>query len=104
MSKENLKSENSRKKEEIRQTDSQWSVFSLAMELGYLIAIPLVVFALAGRFVDKKLDTSPWIFLAGICISIVLTTYLVHKKTVSVLDNDSEENTEKSVPEKKSDN
>lgn len=87
MFRENLKSEDLKKKQEKKEIDSQWSVFSLAMELGYLIAIPLVVMALLGRFLDKKLDSSPWLFLVGICISIILTTYLVYKKTISVFED-----------------
>ena len=87
MFKEYLKEGNLKKKDE-KKVSSQWSVFSLAMELGYLIAIPLVVFALARRFLDRKLETSPWIFLAGICLAIVLTTYLVYRKTVSVFEED----------------
>lgn len=86
MFRENLKSEDFKKKEEKKQINSQWSVFSLAMELGYLIAIPLVAMALLGRFLDKKFDSSPWFLLAGVCIAIISTTYLVYKKTISVLN------------------
>ncbi len=87
MFRENSKVSDLKKEGEKKQVDSQWSVFSLAMELGYMIAIPLVAMALLGRFLDKKFDSSPWIFLAGICAAIVLTTYLVYKKTVSVLND-----------------
>jgi F0F1-type ATP synthase assembly protein I len=64
-----------------------WSVFSLALELGYIVAIPIVVLALAGRWIDKKLDSAPWFLLLGIVISIIISTYLVYKKTVSIIDN-----------------
>jgi len=57
----------------------------LAWELGYTIAVPIVVFALAGRFVDKYFDTSPLFLLVGILISIILTSWLVYKKTVKLL-------------------
>jgi len=57
----------------------------LAWELGYTIAIPIVVFALAGRFADTYFNTSPVLLLAGIFISIILTTWLVYKKTVKLL-------------------
>jgi len=87
MLRENLKISDSKNKEKNKQSNSQWSVFSLAMELGFLIAIPLVVLAMLGKFLDNKLETSPWLFLAGICISILITTYLVYKKTISVFDN-----------------
>lgn len=87
MFRESSKAPELKNKKEKKEINSQWSVFSLAMELGYLIAIPIVVLALLGRFLDKKLDSSPWLFLAGICISIVLTTYLVYKKTISVIED-----------------
>lgn len=63
------------------------SVFSLAFELGYMVAIPIVVLALLGRLIDKKLDSSPWFLLLGIIISIVVSTYWVYKKTTDIIDN-----------------
>ena len=57
----------------------------LAWELGYTIAIPIVVFALVGRFADTYFDTSPLLLLLGIFISIILTSWLVYKKTVKLL-------------------
>jgi len=63
----------------------QWSVFSLALELGYVIVIPIVLLALTGRILDKKLDTSPIFLLAGIFISILLTTWLVYRKMINII-------------------
>lgn len=51
-----------------------WQAMSMAWELGYTIAIPLVVFALAGRFLDRQLGTTPWLLLAGMIIAIVVST------------------------------
>ncbi len=76
-----------------------WQALSLAWELGYTIAIPLVVLALAGRLADKVFFTSPWLLLGGVLFSIVISTWLVYKKTkvivsssltVSHLENKSE--------------
>ena len=63
------------------------SVFSLAFELGYMVAIPIVILALVGRIIDKKLDSSPWFFLLGIVISIIVSTYWIYKKTAAIIDN-----------------
>lgn len=63
------------------------SVFSLALELGYMVAIPIVAFALVGRLIDKKLDSSPWFLLLGIIISIVVSTYWIYKKTTDIINN-----------------
>ncbi len=65
--------------------DKQFSALGLAWNLGYTIAVPLVVLALAGRYLDKKLGTSPWILLAGILLSIAVSSWLVYKKTLDII-------------------
>jgi F0F1-type ATP synthase assembly protein I len=62
-----------------------FSALGLAWNLGYTIAVPLVVLALGGRFLDRKLGTSPWILLAGILFSIALSSWLVYKKTLDII-------------------
>lgn len=64
---------------------STWSALSLAWELGYTIAVPLVVLALGGRLLDRKLDTSPWLLLIGIFISLVVSSWLVYFKMVRII-------------------
>ncbi|MEW6611039.1 MAG: AtpZ/AtpI family protein [Patescibacteria group bacterium] len=61
-----------------------WLVLSLAWNLGYIIAVPLVVFALLGRFLDKRYGTSPLALLAGIFISLVVSTVGVYRKTKEI--------------------
>jgi len=68
-----------------KQNEKPWSALGFAWELGYSIVIPIVVFALIGRLLDKKLDTSPWLLLLGILISIIVTTILVYQKTIKVM-------------------
>jgi F0F1-type ATP synthase assembly protein I len=65
-----------------------WSAVSLAWELGYAIAIPLVVLALLGRFLDKKIGTSPWLLLTGILLSILISSYLIYRKTTNIIEKD----------------
>ncbi len=57
-----------------------WQALNLAWELGYTIALPLVLFALAGRWADKRYDTSPWLLLSGMALAIILTTLLLIRK------------------------
>ncbi|MCK9378972.1 MAG: AtpZ/AtpI family protein [Candidatus Moranbacteria bacterium] len=73
------------KKEEKKTADNSWSVISLAWELGYTISVPIIVLALLGRILDKKWETAPWMMLLGIFISIIVTTYLVYKKTEKII-------------------
>ncbi len=57
-----------------------WQAFGLAWELGYTIAVPLVLLALGGRYADKAFHTSPWLLLSGMAIAIVLTVILLVRK------------------------
>lgn len=71
--------------EEDKKNDG-FSALSLAWELGYSIAVPLVALALAGRFLDKKLGTAPFLLLAGILVSIIVSSYIVYKKTTDIMN------------------
>lgn len=62
-----------------------WSALSFAWELGYTITVPLVIFALLGRFLDKKLHSSPWILLAGILISVIVSSIAVYFKATKII-------------------
>ncbi len=70
---------------ENKDTKSFVRPLALAWELGYTIAIPIVVLALAGRFLDKNFGTSPILLLVGIFVSVLLTSFLVYRKTKKVL-------------------
>jgi len=69
----------------MKKSDKQFGALGLAWELGYTIAVPLVALAIFGRFLDKKLGTSPWLLLAGILVSIAVSSWLVYKKTLDIL-------------------
>jgi len=73
-------------------SDGSWSAVGFAWELGYSIAIPLVLFTLGGRLLDKKLETSPWLLLLGLFISIIVTFYIVYQKLMKIIkDQDSQD-------------
>ena len=75
-------------KDEKAKNEGVFYALSLAFELGFTIAIPAVGFALGGRLLDNKLDTSPLFILLGICTAILLSSYLVYKKTVVVMESE----------------
>lgn len=62
------------------QRKALWQALNIAWELGYTIAVPLVVLALAGRWADGMFKTSPWLFLAGIILAIVSSSILLVRK------------------------
>ena len=53
---------------------------SFAWDLGYMIAIPIVVFAIGGVWLDKQLDTAPWFLFAGIGLAILITGLWIRSK------------------------
>ncbi len=65
--------------------NNSWSALGFAWQLGYSITVPLIVFALAGRLLDKKLGTSPWLLLFGLLLAIITSSYIVYKKTIEVM-------------------
>ncbi len=82
----------SEKPQKIKEKSQVWSALSLAWQLGYSIAIPLVVFALGGRLLDKKLGTSPWLLMTGIFLSLIVSTFSVYFKTIKILKETENEN------------
>ncbi len=67
------------------QKSSTWFALGLVWQLGYTIAIPLVVFGLLGRFLDRKFGTSPLLLLAGILLSLIISTIGVYRKTMKIM-------------------
>lgn len=61
-----------------------WDALGLAWEMGYTIAIPLIVFALGGRFLDRWIGTAPWLMLIAIAIAIAISSTAITRKIRTV--------------------
>lgn len=57
-----------------------WQSISIAMQLGYTIALPLVIFAITGRLLDKHYNSSPIFLLTGIVLSLIISSILAFIK------------------------
>lgn len=68
------------KDQENKTEDNSGIGLSLVFELGYVIAIPLVVCALGGRAIDRIFETSPLFLLLGIFSSMIISAYFVYYK------------------------
>jgi len=84
-----------------KNAENPWKLVSFALELGFLITIPLLALALAGRFLDTALKSSPIFFLLAVVISIVISTIIVVKK-VGMLIQETEEKEKGEKKEEKS--
>lgn len=56
---------------------SSFSAFSLALKLGYLIALPALVGTLIGRLADRALGTTPLCIIGGILLALTLSSLAI---------------------------
>jgi F0F1-type ATP synthase assembly protein I len=67
-------------------------IITLGSELGFLIALPIVICIFLGLWIDKKLNTFPLVLLASILVGIVLTIVNVYKIVIPFLEKRSDNN------------
>jgi len=60
-------------------------LIAFAFDVGMAVAVPLVVLALGGRYIDKTFGTSPLFLILGLLLSIISTGIIIWKKTKSFL-------------------
>lgn len=53
--------------------------FGLIGQIGFATAIPLVVFGLLGRYLDKQLGTSPYLTVAGFIAATPIVYFTIRK-------------------------
>jgi hypothetical protein len=52
---------------------------SLFGQIGFGVAIPLVILGLLGRYLDRKLGTNPYLTVIGIALAVVVTFFFLKK-------------------------
>lgn len=67
-----------------KENNGLWQALGLAWQLGYMIAVPIVLLALIGRLLDKLWNTSPWMLLIGIFLSLITSTTLIYIRTMRI--------------------
>jgi F0F1-type ATP synthase assembly protein I len=68
-----------------QQEEKTWSAYSLAMNLGFMIVIPIVIFGAGGVVLDKKLDCFPIFTLIGFVLAMVSSLLTVYVKTKDII-------------------
>ena len=51
----------------------------VAMQLGFSIALPLILFIVLGIFADKKLGTMPLFTIVGVLLSLVVSVMQIYQ-------------------------
>jgi F0F1-type ATP synthase assembly protein I len=69
-----------------RKSGFDFRALELALRLGYTIALPIVIFGIGGRLLDKKLNTSPLFLIGGIILSIIISTVAIVKTVAPILE------------------
>jgi len=56
-------------------------LFSLSFigSIGFATALPLVIFALLGRYLDRILNSSPYLLLSGIVFATIIIFFILRK-------------------------
>lgn len=63
-----------------REQSALMLALGVASELGFLIAIPVVVLGFGGAYADKSFGTSPLFLLAGIGLSLLISGVGIYRK------------------------
>ena len=59
--------------------------FDFVYQVGLLIILPLVIFALLGKLVDERTRTSPLFFFIGLLVALIIAGLLVWKKVNEII-------------------
>ncbi len=68
--------------------------FDLIGKIGISVCLPLIAFGLLGRFLDKKFDTNPYLFLLGLASATLVICFII-KNIVKTTLREFEENQKK---------
>lgn len=58
----------------------------LVGQLGFMIAVPIALFALGGSLLDKRLETSPVFLLGGVLLASIITAVWIAQRTRTLRD------------------
>ncbi len=63
----------------------QWSPYSLALNIGYMIVTPILVFGIGGVLLDKYLRTFPLFVVIGFFLAMTSGLLVVFKKSKEMM-------------------
>ncbi|MBI4975253.1 AtpZ/AtpI family protein [Candidatus Peregrinibacteria bacterium] len=62
-----------------------WTAYQLAMNLGYMIVLPILAFAIGGVLLDKYFDSFPIFIFTGFLLAMVSGLTVVYIKTKDII-------------------
>jgi len=64
------------KKDKVEPMKNKEVVF-MSLQIGFSVSLSAVFFTLLGRYMDKRMDTVPWLTILGAIIGFLVSMYLV---------------------------
>jgi len=74
---------------------NNWYIVRLLGEVGFTIAIPLVVLILTGRWLDVKLGTKVVFTLLAMPCALIISSLAIYKKIKTISQIDDQKNPKK---------
>lgn len=66
---------------------STGQMLGIVFEIGYLVAIPAVVFGFGGAFLDGKLGTSPLFVIVGLAVALASSILAIWHRIKPLLNS-----------------
>ncbi|MDD5098490.1 MAG: AtpZ/AtpI family protein [Candidatus Pacebacteria bacterium] len=66
------------------------TVLAMGTQLGFMIALPLVICIITGIYIDKRFNTFPWFLLISVFAGIGLTLIDIYKVIIPFLEKRSD--------------
>jgi len=71
--------------EEEKQDAKMWSAYGLALNLGFMIVMPILIFGGGGVLLDKYFNSFPIFIFVGFILSMVAALGIVYVKTKDIV-------------------
>jgi len=69
-----------------RKRITPWWAIGFVWNVFFSIALPTVLFALGGRWIDRRLETTPWFTVIGLILSMIVVVLLVRRQARRLQD------------------
>ena len=66
-----------------------WQLLGVVGEIGYLVAIPAVLFGIGGAMLDERFQTKPWLTVGGLFFALFISAISVYHVVKRVLSQQS---------------
>jgi F0F1-type ATP synthase assembly protein I len=76
-------------------SDKQWSPYSLALNIGYMIVTPILVFGIGGVLLDRYLSVFPIFTFIGFFLAMTSGLVIVYKKSKDMIEGINSQTTPK---------